>query len=739
MAFSYVGGNFARGTNTSASITHGLTISEGDLVVAYINRNGSIPINNDAGGTAWTEAGQATPTGETARHALFWKIAGAAEPATYSWSLNGNDLYQVILKVFSSTTDAVVDSAANLEGAHGSGGFMVIEASSGAVISDNAVSVVFGGKDNRAGTGLWVSADQSYTGVLGSCQDQDTAGAHRIFTTGTTLPSAVILDDDGATRADNAYSAHISFVESTGGPTEINISGISSQDSEATAALRTGLNISGVSEQESEITGNVIYPKRLVGLLLDQSLAIAKLTVGQHLSALLEQTSEAEATIRTTNTVALSALSEQESEAGATMRIGVPLAGFVYADSSVSGTLYSSVSVAGTSAQGSEATATLRRGIPLVGTIEQEAEATASVTIALALSGLISQASEATATVRVGAGFFATSSQASEATGKLTLGLHLSGSAEQGASIFADIQAQSRIAGISAQEAEVLGTIKLQTGQQFAGVSQQDSEAVGALGVAISLSATSTTTSEFLGSLGLAQEIPLSGSSQQASEASAFLIKESGSFTAVSDQDSDAAGSLGIGLRISGLSAQSSQFETSFITLGLSLSTVSSQSSQVTAKLNQGIRIKGESKQGSSVVGAPGSPDRLIGSILFFSEVENAPLRFAGQLISASEQASEVVGTLKYNKVFSGLVAQETSIAGKLKVAVHLQGLPVNWTSQVQAQLIVPALNSTGWLTASDIFLHNSYYESLTVSRITASDIALRPSLNAASIKLKPE
>lgn len=216
MAFTYVGGAANNGQGTSATVTHGLSISAGDLVVAYINRNDDLPVENDAGGSAWTEAGDKNPAGETARHALFWKIAGASEPASYSWSLNGNDLYQVILKVFSSDTDAVVDSPAVLTDSHAGAGFMVVEAIDGAVISDGAVSLVFGGKDNRDPSGTWLTADNGYIGVLGQSASQDTAGAHRIYTTGVTFSGSVVLDGT-ATRSDNAYSAHISFVESTGG------------------------------------------------------------------------------------------------------------------------------------------------------------------------------------------------------------------------------------------------------------------------------------------------------------------------------------------------------------------------------------------------------------------------------------------------------------------------------------------------------------------------------------------
>lgn len=217
MAFSYTGGATARGTSTTASITHGLTINSGDLVVAYINRNDAISIDNDGGGAAWTQAINETPSSETAQHSLFWKVAGASEPSSYSWTLNGNDLYQVILKVFTSSTDAVVDAAATSARGASKSDNMVNEAIDGAVISDDAVSLVFCGKDNRGTGGTWATVDNSYTGVLGETDSQDTCGAHRIYTTGTTFSGSVTFTDPGPSASDNTYGVHISFVESATG------------------------------------------------------------------------------------------------------------------------------------------------------------------------------------------------------------------------------------------------------------------------------------------------------------------------------------------------------------------------------------------------------------------------------------------------------------------------------------------------------------------------------------------
>ena len=218
MTFSATGGANSNGSSaTTGSITHGLTINSGDLVVAYVHTNATNSISNDAGGAAWTEAVNETPSSETARQACFWKVAGASEPSSYSWTLNATTNYQIIVYVFTSAADAEVDSAAATHRQSSNSQNMACGAANGAVISDDAVSLIFGGKDSRAGTDSWATVDNSYTGVEGVTTNQDTCGAYRIYTTGTTFSGDITFTDPGASASDKTYSVHISFVEGSGG------------------------------------------------------------------------------------------------------------------------------------------------------------------------------------------------------------------------------------------------------------------------------------------------------------------------------------------------------------------------------------------------------------------------------------------------------------------------------------------------------------------------------------------
>lgn len=216
MAFSYVGGNVAHGTATTISLSHGQTISEGDLVYIYVNRNDDASISLPTGGTTFIEALQETPPSETAKHAVFWKIAGASEPSSYSIGLGSSSLYQAHVRVYSSAEDAEVDAAATSDVFTGTAD-LVVTAVNGESISNDALSIIAAGKDNSA-TVNYTGANNSYVNALGSGDGRFTGTAHRIFTTGETFSQNVTFTDDAEPVTDVSYSIHISFVESAGTP-----------------------------------------------------------------------------------------------------------------------------------------------------------------------------------------------------------------------------------------------------------------------------------------------------------------------------------------------------------------------------------------------------------------------------------------------------------------------------------------------------------------------------------------
>ena len=217
MAFAHVESLTANGTGTTAT-TSALSVapSSGDLVIIYINRNDSTAISTPTGGTAFqTDVTQETPpSGETASHTVFWKVAGGSEPTTYSAALNSSSAWQAIVRVFSSATDAEFDSFVHSVEAT-SVDEMICDAIDGDVIPDDALSIIFAGKDNSSGGESYDSATPTdYIGEIGDSEGRYSAGAYKIYTTGTTFSGDVTISPTATLSADPTYNYHIIFTES---------------------------------------------------------------------------------------------------------------------------------------------------------------------------------------------------------------------------------------------------------------------------------------------------------------------------------------------------------------------------------------------------------------------------------------------------------------------------------------------------------------------------------------------
>jgi hypothetical protein len=97
MAISRVGSNASSGTGTTASITHGLTISAGNFVVAFLALNGSN--NAVTPGSFVTDLSANFSTGSSSL-AILSKQATASEPATYSFPISASDRWTLTVIVF---------------------------------------------------------------------------------------------------------------------------------------------------------------------------------------------------------------------------------------------------------------------------------------------------------------------------------------------------------------------------------------------------------------------------------------------------------------------------------------------------------------------------------------------------------------------------------------------------------------------------------------------------------------
>ncbi len=205
--WGFTNGATNSGNDAAPTITHGLTINEGDFVVLVVHSNNTSAISPS--GLTWDERQQGTASGETNRIAMYTRVAGASEPATYNFT-SGSAEWRVTMQVFTTGGGTpVVDLAASSITNSSSATNLVCDASNGRTVADNSLSIVWGGKDNRAAGGPYNSANNSFVGAVGDTEDQMAGQAYRIVTTGLSLPSVTISSDS---TSDVTGSIHISFV-----------------------------------------------------------------------------------------------------------------------------------------------------------------------------------------------------------------------------------------------------------------------------------------------------------------------------------------------------------------------------------------------------------------------------------------------------------------------------------------------------------------------------------------------
>ena len=220
MAFTHIGSVTNPGDSTTASTTvHSIALTAGSLVVAYLNYDdstGSIT-PDDAG---WTIVGPEKPSGESAQHALYWRIAGS-EPTSYTWTLGTSAPWRVSMQVWTSATTPEVDSAGIIDYTQNDETDLHVFAANGRTVAANSLSIACGSKDtSTASNEAYTTADHSHTTVTGGTINRMSAMASRIYSgSGETFAAAIIITTADASdgKADWQYSIHISFVEGAGG------------------------------------------------------------------------------------------------------------------------------------------------------------------------------------------------------------------------------------------------------------------------------------------------------------------------------------------------------------------------------------------------------------------------------------------------------------------------------------------------------------------------------------------
>ena len=224
MAFTHVGTvtNDSGSTGgTDLSITHGLTINAGDVVVRFLTYNTSTEVLSGlgTGGEPWIKPYDIAVTDETCRMIAAYKIAGSSEPATFAGSLTTSTQWRQTIQVFRPGNGEIPQLAVSAFAGRTAAAFFdyVCEAINGEVIPDDAAVAIAGFKDTRESANIEAitSANNSFTNVVGNTRGMDGGAASRIYTTGETASYNVTLESADGTppNSDRTYSAFFGFVE----------------------------------------------------------------------------------------------------------------------------------------------------------------------------------------------------------------------------------------------------------------------------------------------------------------------------------------------------------------------------------------------------------------------------------------------------------------------------------------------------------------------------------------------
>lgn len=212
MAIVQTGSNTSTGSDAAPTITHGLTINSGDLVLIIGNANAS--------GNTWSDNNGSTPltidfqeTGSgTNTYAIMTRIAGASEPSSYAFTISASNNWSLTIRVFSGVHADIWDVAPAV-GTRATGTGTTATSPDMTTGFDGSMGLLVETTDSSSTA---ISAPTNGYGTLISIATSITQGsAIRIWATAqTTGTSAVTLDKN------QDWALHqIALKQATGGAT----------------------------------------------------------------------------------------------------------------------------------------------------------------------------------------------------------------------------------------------------------------------------------------------------------------------------------------------------------------------------------------------------------------------------------------------------------------------------------------------------------------------------------------
>ena len=200
---TFVDGATATGTGTAISVTHGLTIAEGDLVLAFVDVNAVATIADNNGASAFAEAAEGTaapgdPVG--GRRAIYWRIAGASEPAAYAFTASYSTPWRVVVTQWTPDAGYNVQSPpfdvypeTNMD----TGSSTAPDTGAITILNDASIAISIATEDGPSGTFTATPAGYTVAYKIDGANARPTAIYYKAVDAGSENPGAYTLDPTG--------------------------------------------------------------------------------------------------------------------------------------------------------------------------------------------------------------------------------------------------------------------------------------------------------------------------------------------------------------------------------------------------------------------------------------------------------------------------------------------------------------------------------------------------------------
>lgn len=205
ITFRSVAQSYSGTGGTTLTINKPSGTVEGDLMVAIVDINGNITFSAEPSG--WTRK-QLDTVSTLGTFAIYYKVAGASEGSSYSWTWTGTQRYGGAIATFSGSFAADPQE----------GAFNFQEDNTSAIVTsitttnDNAMVIYLSGYDQAAG-GTWSQATSTFTNATANDASVNVYIGYKLFPTAGATGSADYSVSGGASAGADKASYLWAFIQ----------------------------------------------------------------------------------------------------------------------------------------------------------------------------------------------------------------------------------------------------------------------------------------------------------------------------------------------------------------------------------------------------------------------------------------------------------------------------------------------------------------------------------------------